>query len=157
MSSSGITTPSLSNYGRTFAARYGRVPNLFDISSEGMELNLERRDLSSAEEIIQNHSESAASNSHVLQKKSESGKNVRQFLLEELESLEKLKYRMINGVELDEIVPSLKQREYLYLHFPDGYKEPSLEKSFLNRVRAEIDFFIKDIQFSLATIDEASL
>ena len=153
----GITTPSLSNYGRTFAARYGRVPNLFDISSEGMELNLERRDLSSAEEIIQNHSESAASNSLVLQKNTETGKNVRQFLLDELESLEKLKFRMINGVELDEIVPSLKQREYLYLHFPDGYKEPSLEKSFLNRVRAEIDFFIKDIQFSLATIDEASL
>ncbi|MBO4437940.1 MAG: DUF115 domain-containing protein [Spirochaetaceae bacterium] len=153
----GITTPSLSNYGRTFAARYGRVPNLFDISSEGMELNLERRDLSSAEEIIQNRSESAASNSHVLQKNTETGKNVRQFLLDELESLEKLKFRMINGVELDEIVPSLKQREYLYLHFPDGYKEPSLEKSFLNRVRAEIDFFIKDIQFSLATIDEASL
>ena len=147
----------MSKYGRTFAARYGRVPNLFDISSEGMELNLERRDLSSAEEIIQNRSESAASNSHVLQKNTETGKNVRQFLLDELESLEKLKFRMINGVELDEIVPSLKQREYLYLHFPDGYKEPSLEKSFLNRVRAEIDFFIKDIQFSLATIDEASL
>ena len=153
----GITTPSLSNYGRTFAARYGRVPNLFDISTEGMELNLERRDLSSAEEIIQNRSESAVSNSRVLQKNAETGKNVRQFLLDELESLEKLKFRMINGTELDEIVPSLKQREYLYLHFPDGYKEPSLEKSFLNRVRAEIDFFIKDIQFSLATIDEASL
>ena len=153
----GITTPSLSNYGRTFAARYGRVPNLFDISSEGMDLNLERRDLSSAEEIIQNRSESAVSNSRVLQKNAETGKNVRQFLLDELESLEKLKFRMINGTELDEIVPSLKQREYLYLHFPDGYKEPSLEKSFLNRVRAEIDFFIKDIQFSLATIDEASL
>ncbi len=149
-----ITTPSLSNYGRTFAARYGRVPNLFDISSEGMELNLERRDLSSAEEIIQNRSESAASNSSVLQKNAETGRNVKQFLLDELEALEKLKFRMINGTELDEIVPALKEREYLYLHFPDGYKEPSLEKSFLNRVRAEIDFFIKDIQFALATIEK---
>ena len=149
-----ITTPSLSNYGRTFAARYGRVPNLFDISSEGMELNLERRDLSSAEEIIQNHSEGAASNSSVLQKDAETGENVKQFLLDELEALEKLKFRMVNGTELDEIVPALKEREYLYLHFPDGYKEPSLEKSFLNRVRAEIDFFIKDIQFALATIEK---
>ncbi|MBO4758813.1 MAG: DUF115 domain-containing protein [Spirochaetaceae bacterium] len=149
-----ITTPSLSNYGRTFAARYGRVPNLFDISSEGMELNLERRDLSSAEEIIQNRSEGAASNSSVLQKDAETGENVKQFLLDELEALEKLKFRMINGTELDEIVPALKEREYLYLHFPDGYKEPSLEKSFLNRVRAEIDFFIKDIQFALATIEK---
>ena len=149
-----ITTPSLSNYGRTFAARYGRVPNLFDISSEGMELNLERRDLSSAEEIIQNRSEGAASNSSVLQKDAETGENVKQFLLDELEALEKLKFRMVNGTELDEIVPALKEREYLYLHFPDGYKEPSLEKSFLNRVRAEIDFFIKDIQFALATIEK---
>ena len=149
-----ITTPALSGYGRTFAARYSRVINLFDISSEGMDLALERKDLSAAEEIIQNYTES------IIPVRSEEAETAvqtdtaRQFLENELEALEKLKFRLINGVELDEIVPSLKEREYLYLHFPDGYKEPCLEKSFLNRVRAEIDFFIKDIHFSLAEIEK---
>ena len=43
-----------------------------------------------------------------------------------------------------EIEKLLLSREYLYLHFPDGLKA-SLDLSFLKRVRAEIDFFIKDI------------
>lgn len=157
-----ITTPALSGYGRTFAARYSRVLNLFDISSEGMDLALERKDFASAEELIQNCSERMMTAFSEATEKSGSGAAVqietaRQFLTDELESLEKLKFRLVNGVELDEIVPSLKEREYLYLHFPDGYKEPSLEKSFLNRVRAEIDFFIKDIQFSLAEIEKSGI
>ena len=38
----------------------------------------------------------------------------------------------------------LAPREYLYLHFPDGYRL-SLEAAFLKRVRAETDFFLKQI------------
>ena len=45
------------------------------------------------------------------------------------------------------ITEILKEREYLYLHFPDGTKL-SLSQSFLNRVRAELDFFLKDITLS---------
>ena len=148
-----ITTPALSGYGRTFAARYSNVSNLFDISNEGMDLALERKDLSSAEEIIQNYSEYSTPAASNPKEKAVQVETVTAFLKSERESLNNLKFRLVNGVELDKIVPALKEREYLYLHFPDGYKEPSLEKSFLNRVRAEIDFFIKDIQFSLATIE----
>ena len=36
----------------------------------------------------------------------------------------------------------LSGREYLYLHFPDGYRL-SMDQGFLKRVRAEIDFFLK--------------
>jgi hypothetical protein len=42
----------------------------------------------------------------------------------------------------------LQKREYLYLHFPDGYRL-SMESSFLKRVRAELDSFIKIIEVSL--------
>lgn len=45
----------------------------------------------------------------------------------------------------------LKKREYLYLHFPDGYRL-STDISFLKRIRAEINFFIKDISFAEKTI-----
>ena len=48
----------------------------------------------------------------------------------------------------EEIKEILKEREYLYLHFPDGYSL-SMETQFLKRIRAEIDFFLKDINSSL--------
>ena len=38
----------------------------------------------------------------------------------------------------------LAGREYLYLHFPDGYRV-STDTAFLKRVRAEADFFLKQI------------
>ena len=41
----------------------------------------------------------------------------------------------------------LKERDYLYLHFPDGYRL-STDISFLKRIRAEIDFFLKDIKYA---------
>jgi len=148
----GITTPALSGYGKTFAIRYNKVPYLYDISDEGLNLDLERKDLNSAEEMILNFPEDIKSIRPDYTEKNEKNYKIKEFLEEELDSLRKLKFRLISGSEMEEIIPSLKKMEYLYLHFPDGYKEPALEISFLNRVRAEIDFFIKDIEFSLATI-----
>ncbi len=53
-----------------------------------------------------------------------------------------------HGIPYDEqILRLLESREYLYLHFPDG-ESPKLEKNFLNRVRAQIDFFIKEIDLA---------
>ena len=48
------------------------------------------------------------------------------------------------GISKERIRVILEEADYLYLHFPDGYK-PSLDTSFLKRVRSEIDFFLKDI------------
>ena len=47
----------------------------------------------------------------------------------------------------------LFDRDYLFLHFPDGYA-PRMDADFLKRVRAEIDFFLK--QISLAEQDNYS-
>nr|MDE5581171.1 hypothetical protein [Treponemataceae bacterium] len=53
-----------------------------------------------------------------------------------------------NAIPYDEqIMRLLESREYLYLHFPDG-ESPKLEKNFLNRVRAQIDFFLKEIDLA---------
>ena len=51
-----------------------------------------------------------------------------------------------------EIEKLLAAREYLYLHFPDGLKA-SFDLSFLKRVRAEIDFFIKDIEVGKSILE----
>ena len=75
---------------------------------------------------------------------------VRNFYEKEERALERLKNILSSGQNMSEaerrveIEKLLASREYLYLHFPDGLKA-SLDLSFLKRVRAEIDFFIKDI------------
>jgi hypothetical protein len=43
-----------------------------------------------------------------------------------------------------EITRVITEREYLYLHFPDGHKF-TWSQSFLNRVRVEVDYFLKVI------------
>ncbi len=152
-----LTTPSLSGYGRTFSVRYGHVSNLFDISLEGMDTGAERKSLESAMEMVQCFSQNNISQVIAAEENQfYSVEKVKDFLLSEKSSLEELKNILITGKKSDKIVPLLKDREYLYLHFPDGYKGPSSDLSFLNRVRAEIDFFIKDITFSLNVIDKKS-
>ncbi len=46
----------------------------------------------------------------------------------------------------------LSKREYLFLHFPDGNKFKN-EKSFLKRIRAELDYFIKIQKLALSFIE----
>ena len=61
----------------------------------------------------------------------------------------------MNG-ELDElsekerekrILNLLSDREYLFIHFPDGYKL-NLSQDFLNRIRIELDYFLKILKKS---------
>ena len=45
-----------------------------------------------------------------------------------------------------EITQLIQDREYLYLHFPDGHKF-QYSQSFLNRVRVEVDYYLKIINY----------
>ena len=122
-----------------------------------MDTGAERKSLESAMEMVQCFSQNNISQVIAAEENQfYSVEKVKDFLLSEKSSLEELKNILITGKKSDKIVPLLKDREYLYLHFPDGYKGPSSDLSFLNRVRAEIDFFIKDITFSLNVIDKKS-
>ena len=47
----------------------------------------------------------------------------------------------------------LEEREYLFLHFPDGIN-PSLDESFLKRVRTQIDYFIKIFNICLNVLNK---
>ena len=94
-----------------------------------------------------------------LEKDSGRLQTARRFLSDELTDLRALADLLSNGeaaasrdknISLDEqIKRELTGREYLYLHFPDG-TEPTLDRAFLTRVRAQIDFFAKDIESALA-------
>ena len=69
-------------------------------------------------------------------------------------ALERLKDLLVHGDAVrsetisvqEEICALLARREYLYLHFPDGYECRASDISFLKRVRSEIDFFLKDMR-----------
>ncbi len=71
---------------------------------------------------------------------------VENLLKHEKENLLTIKDALMYGsLKEEKLLNLLEQHEYLYLHFPDGYKKPNLSQSFLKRIRAEIDFFLKDI------------
>ncbi len=73
-------------------------------------------------------------------------------LIKERDSLQELKDLLTGEKQLPadqlekEITHLITEREYLYLHFPDGHKF-AYTQSFLNRVRFEIDYFLKIIRW----------
>ena len=72
-------------------------------------------------------------------------------LLQEAASLEQLKALLTGQTKLpseqleEKITQLIQDREYLYLHFPDGHKF-AYTQSFLNRIRVEIDYYLKIIE-----------
>ena len=78
----------------------------------------------------------------------EGPQTIKSYLLKEKKSLEELKSLLTGETKLpadqqeQKITQLIKEREYLYLHFPDGHKF-TYTQSFLNRVRIEIDYYLK--------------
>ena len=76
-------------------------------------------------------------------------------LKQETSSLQELKSlltgeKQLPAEELQKEITRLRQeREYLYLHFPDGHKF-AYTQSFLNRVRVEIEYYLKIISCPLS-------
>ncbi len=157
------TTKNLLGYAALFRDYFKGAKNLCDAGKSGVDLGIKRRPLA---DILDEpplgpakNSRRADSNACGLSNNSGKVQNARRFLADELKALRALADLLSNGeaaaardasLSLDEqIRAALEGREYLYLHFPDG-AEPSLDKSFLTRVRAQIDFFCKDIETALA-------
>ena len=148
-----MTSKSMKSYSDSFAATFNGVQNLFDLGKTGIPLNIPFITENIAEELIKK----ADTSTNLLlctHKKVERKNNIAKFYSAERTALETIKDLLKLGensskrelnISLDEQLKKLLQpREYLYLHFPDGYAF-STEISFLKRVRAEIDFFLKQI------------
>lgn len=144
------TTQLLFSYAQTFGAFFHAEKNVFDSGETGIVLGLEHRDISygfgksggarcSAENSVPH-------NTGVDRKRL-----IAHFYVAEEQALCELRDILSHGQHMNEaernerLTELLTAREYLYLHFPDGYKL-SLSPSFLKRVRAETDFFLKDIR-----------
>ena len=138
-----ITSPTLKSYAAMFKSIFAGQKNLFDAGESGIDLGLPRASLNCFVAYApRNDGKTTAgrSNSHV--------KKIEAYLANEKKSLEYLRNLLTGKTDLkdDELMSEIRKiaepREYLYLHFPDGYKF-TMNQSFLNRIRTEIDFFLK--------------
>ena len=90
------------------------------IKASGTESFSQKNDYSKINKIIQNEKNELSELLNLLTKKSELSEEERKNKIEKLAA----------------------EKEYLYLYFPDGYCF-SYNQSFLNRLRTQIDFFLK--------------
>ena len=158
-----ITTPSLKTYAKIFDSRFERIKNLFDAGRCGIPLGITKEN-----PAFKNSKNSAMNSENENERETEQHsrlikiiKNrfsdsysdkqcveIEKYLSDERSVLQKLKKLLTSGTKLSE--EELKQkiteiaccREYLFLHFADG-TQFVYSQSFLNRIRTEIDFFLK--------------
>ena len=151
-----ITSKVMKAYADTFAGMFRSKESLFDIGASGIPLGIPRCPYPKEQflHILGTWQESASADISPQNPDRSRGKNTAAFYADEKKALETLRDLLVHGEEsayrnkaisLDaQISAALCGREYLYLHFPDGYA-PSTALSFLKRVRVEIDFFLKQI------------
>ncbi|MBQ0002395.1 MAG: motility associated factor glycosyltransferase family protein [Treponema sp.] len=152
-----ITSASLSNYAKLFTDLYADEKNIYDSGFSGHNLGLEKKDIQSVQDIqIKNSCTNFYKKLSSEQLKDNSLKIISGYLENEKKALEILKdiltfgdeskYREDKTISLAEQIDALiLPREYLYLHFPDT-PEKTNRQSFLNRVRIETDFFLKELK-----------
>lgn len=163
------SSKNMLGYAALFRDYFKGAPNLFDAGHCGIDLGLKRRPLADILDApvlgLSNDFGRAVSNYYGLSNDSGlandfgNGQKARRFLADELSALRALADLLSKGdgsdfrdksVSLDaQILRELRDREYLYLHFPDG-TDAKTDRAFLTRVRAQIDFFAKDIETALA-------
>lgn len=137
-----FTTRTLKNYAELFNGLFRETENLYDASSCGIKLNLKTKKPSSGIPADINRLPKPESFTN------EEKKRIKDFLNQEKAFLIKLRDVLTGSAKLSPeqqqayISDAIKNREYLFLHFPDGifFK---YETSFLKRIRTEIDFFLK--------------
>ena len=159
-----FTTHILSSYANTFNSLFQNEKNLFDAADSGLSLMIPQKKPCYADNwcadsrvkpdydnTVPNH-DNTVSDYATIQKQSFScptrESQIFQFFKAEAAALTELKNILTGKIQLSEeesnnkIMELIEAREYLYLHFPDGYKA-STELSFLKRIRAELEIFLK--------------
>jgi hypothetical protein len=145
-----VSTKILSTYARTLSEQFFGVKSLFDASNSGLPLAFEKApenwavfsEKSTWKDFrnVPPHPERIDAAEKWYENEQESLKRLRSLLSEGDSS----QYRNQDTTLEEQVKNLLSTRDYLFLHFPDGYAL-SMEENFLKRVRAEIDVFLKII------------
>ena len=163
-----FTTHILSSYAATFNSLFQNEKNLFDSGETGLPLAIPAAnpsvsnipgkadirvkpvyDTNKSEYDMKQCEHNNISATHMsFPFSTQEAAKLTEFFINESAALNELKDILTGKITLSEeernnrILELISQREYLYLHFPDGHKV-STEVSFLKRVRAEIEIFLK--------------
>jgi len=161
--------PSLAGYARLCAAQFG-IPEtaeaaphlLFDLGSNGLPTGCEF--LSPDKAAVRLKPDTPETTPEFERRRTAAtSESIRAFLENEKVKLLRLKNLLTGGTTdirsgdsssetVDaEIAAFVAELDYLFLHFPDGYRGYSAEKSFLKRVRVELEYFLKTITITLNT------
>ena len=139
-----FTTHILKAYALTFNSLFQNEKNLFDCSESGLPLSIPAATRPEPLPSEQRPSETSQLHSYT----SQETQSIKDYFTNEAATLNELKNILTGQIKLPQeeannrIIEILKDREYLYLHFPDGWNL-STQLSFLKRVRAEIEIFLK--------------
>lgn len=153
-----ITSKALESYALLFNENFEDEQNIFDIRTSGINLTSAKADL---DHFIESLPANLNSNSYELNLNYQAipKSNITSFLQNEKQALEELKDLFTyadnsalrkKDISLNEQIDSiLTNREYLFIHFPDAVG-PTNPQSYYNRIRIELDFFLKEINVALS-------
>ncbi len=149
-----ISDPALYGYGQLFCSYFSAAAALYDLGDSGMNTGRPLCTENEAAGIVlhwSRHNHTQGPDNFPLMSTDDPVLLCRigEFFDNEEEALLLLRRFLITGESThQEVLKLLENREYLYLHFPDGHKKPSADTGFLKRIRSEIDFFLKDIRIA---------
>jgi len=175
-----FTDTALEGYAKSFADAFATSPNLYDAGKQGIPLGVQEISSEKLNAYLETVDEKIIGSSPIMTVKSSSPiiaegmqgylsqchcraqtrQSIKDYLESEEKALNRIKELLMFGKAVascscsleDELETLIAPREYLFLHFPDGYKCKTSDLSFLKRVRGQIDFFLKDIKMGLATL-----
>ena len=153
-----ITSKALESYALLFNENFEDEQNIFDIRTSGINLTSAKANL---DHFIESLPANLHSNSYELNLNYQAipKSSITSFLQNEKQALEELKDLFTyadnsalrkKDISLNEQIDSiLTNREYLFIHFPDAVG-PTNPQSYYNRIRIELDFFLKEINVALS-------
>ena len=151
-----FTDTALASYAKSFTDFFSGTQNLFDAGKQGLYLGLPQIDSESVKAYFGGFSCKPLNLQDILKVK-DCKAAVKEYLTAEEKALNRIKELLMFGKDVEscsstieeELSYLISKREYLFLHFPDGYKCDTSDLSFLKRVRSQLDFFLKDIKLAL--------
>ena len=146
-----ISDKPLQNYAIQFVENFYHTENLFNISDISIfnfvdnNKKINQIDVNEFIELTKNFINKEKKERNFVEKISDDTKEkIKNYFSNEIFELEEIKNYLTNGnIEIERLLDKINKHDYLFIHFPDGYKNATEDISFLKRVRNEIDFFLK--------------
>ena len=146
-----ISDKPLQNYAIQFVENFYQTENLYNISDISIfnfvdnNKKINQLDVNEFIELTKNFTSKEKNEIKFVEKIPDDTKDkIKNYISNEIFELEEIKNFLTNGnIQIESLLDKINKHDYLFIHFPDGYKNATEDISFLKRVRNEIDFFLK--------------